>query len=52
MTDSLQKMGDKRPGKQASPQRALKPLLGAAYVFTGYPKLPPRQLGRAMYHVR
>ena len=23
-----------------------------AYVFTGYPKLPPRQLGRAMYHVR
>ena len=22
------------------------------YVFTGYPKLPPRQLGRAMYHVR
>jgi NTP pyrophosphatase (non-canonical NTP hydrolase) len=30
MTDSLRKMGDKRPGKQASLRRALKPLLGAA----------------------
>ena len=29
MTDSLRKMGDKRPGKQASLRRALKPLLGA-----------------------
>ena len=30
MTDSLRKMGDKRPSKQASLRRALKPLLGAA----------------------
>ena len=30
MTDSLRKMGDKRPGKQGSLRRALKPLLGAA----------------------
>jgi NTP pyrophosphatase (non-canonical NTP hydrolase) len=30
MTDSLRKMGDKRPGKQASLRRALKPLLGTA----------------------
>lgn len=30
MTESLRKMGDKRPGKQASLRRALKPLLGAA----------------------
>ena len=30
MTDSLRKMGDKRPVKQASLRRALKPLLGAA----------------------
>lgn len=30
MTDSLRKMGDKRPGKLASLRRALKPLLGAA----------------------
>jgi hypothetical protein len=30
MIDSLRKMGDKRPGKQASLRRALKPLLGAA----------------------
>jgi NTP pyrophosphatase (non-canonical NTP hydrolase) len=30
MTDSLRKMGDKRPGKQASLRRALKPLLGVA----------------------
>jgi hypothetical protein len=30
MTDSLRKMGDKRPSKPASLQRALKPLLGAA----------------------
>ncbi|MBE2243355.1 MAG: nucleotide pyrophosphohydrolase [Burkholderiaceae bacterium] len=30
MTDSLRKMGDKRPGKQASLRRALKPLLGAS----------------------
>ena len=30
MTDSLRKMGAKRPGKQASLRRALKPLLGAA----------------------
>jgi hypothetical protein len=30
MTDSLRKMGDKRPGKQVSLQRALKPLLGVA----------------------
>ena len=30
MTDSLQKMGDKRPAKQASLRRALKPLLGTA----------------------
>ena len=30
MTDSLRKMGDKRPAKQASLRRALKPLLGTA----------------------
>lgn len=30
MTDSLRKMGHKRPGKQASLRRALKPLLGTA----------------------
>ncbi len=30
MTDSLRKMGDKRPGKLASLRRALKPLLSAA----------------------
>ena len=30
MTDSLRKMGDKRPSKQASLRRALKPLLGSA----------------------
>jgi len=30
MTDSLRKMGNKRPGKEASLRRALKPLLGAA----------------------
>ena len=30
VTDSLRKMGDKRPSKQASLRRALKPLLGAA----------------------
>ena len=30
MTDSLRKMADKRPAKQASLRRALKPLLGAA----------------------
>ena len=30
MIDSLRKMDDKRPGKQASLRRALKPLLGAA----------------------
>jgi NTP pyrophosphatase (non-canonical NTP hydrolase) len=30
MTDSLRKMRDKRPSKQASLRRALKPLLGAA----------------------
>jgi hypothetical protein len=30
MTDSLRKMGEKRPGKQVSLRRALKPLLGAA----------------------
>ena len=30
MTESLRKMGDKRPVKQASLRRALKPLLGAA----------------------
>jgi hypothetical protein len=30
MTDSLRKMGDKRPMRQASLRRALKPLLGAA----------------------
>jgi NTP pyrophosphatase (non-canonical NTP hydrolase) len=30
MTDSLRKMGDKRPSKPASLRRALKPLLGAA----------------------
>ena len=30
MTDSLRKMGDKRPAKQSSLRRALKPLLGTA----------------------
>ena len=30
MTDSLRKMGDKRPGKQASLRRALKPMLSGA----------------------
>ena len=30
MTDSLRKMGDKRPAKQASLRRALKAFLGAA----------------------